>query len=61
MKAKTLGIVGAVGSVIIGAAAYGFYSSGRPTSAVILGAIALIWVVLAVNNFRVARGQSGGY
>jgi len=61
MKAKTLGIVGAVGSPIIGVAAYGLYSSGRPTYALIWGTIALVWAVLSAINFRTARRQSGGY
>lgn len=55
MKTKTLGIVEAVGSTIIGVAAYTLYESGRPTYALIWGTMALIWAVLSVINFRRAR------
>ena len=61
MKAKTFGIVGAVGSPIIIIAAYELYSSGRPAFALVWGAIALVWAVLSAINFRTARRQRDGY
>ena len=61
MNAKNLGIAGAVSSPIIGVAAYGLYSSGRPTYALIWGVIALILAYLSIVNFRTARQQSRGH
>ena len=60
MNAKKLGIVGAIGSPIIGIAAYGFYYAGKPIFAVIWGTIAVICAVCTVINFRTACRQSRG-
>jgi hypothetical protein len=61
LQAKTLGIVGAVGSLVIGVVAYGFYVSGRSADGLFWGMIALVWVLLSINNFRLARRQGGDY
>lgn len=60
MNAKTLGIIGAVGSPVIGIAALGFYAADMPAFAILWGAIALIWAGLSIFNFRAARRQRRG-
>ena len=58
MKAKTLGIIAAVGSYIIGLSAYESYVSGKPTSALIQGVLALIWAAISVTGFWMAHRET---
>ena len=61
MKAKTLVILGIVAALISsfgGVIAYGLYASGKPAFALIWGVLALIWAVILVTNFWMARREA---